>query len=193
MKKIVLYLLFLTIPCFACHVMAQEVFSAIKEQSYVKVKGTSSLHDWEMSMHQFSCSLIIQREESAITIKSASFSGESGSLESGNSIMNKKTHDALKSKEFPFMNFILKNGYKVESVDSTFGGKVEGTLELAGIAKQIKLEFKGRRISENKIEISGSKTLKMTDFKITPPTAMFGTLKTGDEITVVFVIILKST
>jgi hypothetical protein len=32
----------------------------------------------------------------------------------------------------------------------------------------------------------GSKRIKMTDYKVEPPSFMFGTIKTGDEITISF-------
>jgi hypothetical protein len=32
----------------------------------------------------------------------------------------------------------------------------------------------------------GSKKIKMTDFNVEPPSFMFGSVKTGDEITVTF-------
>lgn len=191
MKKAVLYLLLLLMTCFISDVYSQKRFTAVNAESSVKVKGTSTLHDWVMSMSKFTCTLEIITEGAAITIQSASFSGESGSLESGNEIMNTKTYDALKAKEFPNMTFSLNKEYSVQSVDSVFGGTVEGILQLAGKTKQIFLDFKGTKVSENIIALRGSKKLKMTDFDVSPPTAMFGTIKTGDEITVVFVIVLS--
>ena len=41
-------------------------------------------------------------------------------------------------------------------------------------------------VTQGKVQFTGSYTLKMTDFSVKPPTAMFGTIKTGDEITVKF-------
>jgi hypothetical protein len=45
-------------------------------------------------------------------------------------------------------------------------------------------------ISGNRIQIKGSKKVKMTDFNISPPTAMLGTLKTGDEVTISFTLVM---
>jgi hypothetical protein len=41
------------------------------------------------------------------------------------------------------------------------------------------------------VTFTGSKKLKMTDYKIKPPTALMGTLTTGDDIEIVFTITLK--
>ena len=41
-------------------------------------------------------------------------------------------------------------------------------------------------ILDNKITLIGEKKFKMTDFKIDPPKALFGTITTGDDITIKF-------
>lgn len=38
------------------------------------------------------------------------------------------------------------------------------------------------KISENVIEFKGNLDLKMTDFKMTPPVALLGTMKVGDKV-----------
>jgi hypothetical protein len=43
-----------------------------------------------------------------------------------------------------------------------------------------------KTISDHDIKFSGSYTLKMTDFKMSPPTAMMGTIKVGNEVTIKF-------
>ena len=41
-------------------------------------------------------------------------------------------------------------------------------------------------INSNTIHIVGEKSIKMTDFNVEPPTALFGSITTGDEITIKF-------
>ena len=36
------------------------------------------------------------------------------------------------------------------------------------------------------MQFAGVQTIKMTDYGVTPPVALFGTLTTGDEITINF-------
>jgi hypothetical protein len=56
---------------------------------------------------------------------------------------------------------------------------------LAGVTKRISVPFTGVQAGD-KVSINGSKELKMSEFNIKPPTAMLGTLKTGDQVTVAF-------
>ena len=46
-------------------------------------------------------------------------------------------------------------------------------------------------LNSGDVEISGSKKLKMTDYNIDPPTALMGTMTTGDEVEIEFRIVLK--
>jgi hypothetical protein len=45
---------------------------------------------------------------------------------------------------------------------------------------QIKVLMQGKE----KLTFEGSQTIKMSDYNIVPPVALFGALKTGNEITI---------
>ena len=72
-------------------------------------------------------------------------------------------------------------------VTSNDGSKLStnGNLTLAGVTRQIQMDVNVEETSEG-IRYTGSVPLKMSDFEIRPPTAMFGALRTGDEVTVGF-------
>ena len=50
----------------------------------------------------------------------------------------------------------------------------------------IKLKDERIDLKDQIINIKGEKTLKMSDFDVKPPTALLGTLKTGNDITIKF-------
>ena len=60
-----------------------------------------------------------------------------------------------------------------------------------GKTKDITLQFKISNSNQNQINVTGETKLKMSDFGIDPPTAMLATLKTGDDITIKYNIILQ--
>ncbi|WP_081652423.1 YceI family protein [Cyclobacterium qasimii] len=61
--------------------------------------------------------------------------------------------------------------------------KVSGRLQLAGNTQTVSFLLKILTEGES-ISLSGSADVKLTDFKVDPPTAVFGTIKTGDEMTI---------
>ena len=44
---------------------------------------------------------------------------------------------------------------------------------------------------DGSVQVTGSVSMKMSEFGIEPPTAMFGTLTTGDEVTIEFNFLLN--
>jgi polyisoprenoid-binding protein YceI len=104
------------------------------------------------------------------------------SLKSGKgAMMDKNTYKALKADEFPQIVYELQ-GAKVLP-----GGKVSttGKLTIAGVSKVVKMEV-NYQVNAGKVIVKGALPILMREYKIDPPTAMMGTIKTGEEVTIVF-------
>lgn len=149
------------------------------------IKGTSSLHDWEMISKTFKGSLLIDKaDEEGIDIKDINITVGVTTLISGKKVMDKKCYNALKSDEHP--NII----YKFKSIEqiilkasNTYSAKIIGTLNVAGKSRlqEIPVQI---IINDDNINIRGEKEVKMSDFDVEPPKALLGTLKTGNDITI---------
>ena len=101
--------------------------------------------------------------------------------------MNNNTYKALKADANPTIIFILRSPLKSIKANST-GNTVsmEGSLTIAGVTNPITMKVKLVMDSQSKLTIEGSQTIKMADYAVTPPTALFGTIRTGDSITLNF-------
>ncbi|HMU70708.1 MAG TPA: YceI family protein, partial [Chitinophagales bacterium] len=64
--------------------------------------------------------------------------------------------------------------------------KVNGDLTIAGFTKNIDISGMVYVKENGKLYIDVSRALKMTDFKIDPPTALMGTMQVADDITIRF-------
>ena len=69
--------------------------------------------------------------------------------------------------------------------NNTYNVKATGNLMIAGSKKDIQLQF-SLKADSNKLLLSGLHEINMTNFGIEAPTAMFGTIKTGDKVTIKF-------
>jgi polyisoprenoid-binding protein YceI len=185
-KTAFLLLLFIII----CLKSVGQSFDLNKENSSVKISGTSNLHDWEMYLNDFDCSVTFKSDKSVLKeISKVSFSCKSKDIKSNNSIMDKKTYAALNAETYPEIKFnsLTMNGIK--TVNSKFSGILRGNLLIAGISNAVAVPFTGFVINtagKNEISVSGSVELQMSDFKISPPTAIMGTLKTGNIVILSF-------
>jgi hypothetical protein len=162
-------------------------FELSKAGTAISIKGTSSLHDWEMNLQSFNSAFQLNREGEMIKgFNNVTFSCKATDIKSEYSLMDKKAYDALKADRYPEIRFesISSPGMNINGKE--FTGTLRGKLNIAGETKDITIPFKGALSDRNTISITASADLAMSSFNITPPTAMLGALKTGDEISVLF-------
>ena len=152
----------------------------------VKVSGTSSLHDWEEKVNEVYCDVNATIETTKVNFESLTFKVKAKSLKSDKDLMDKKTYEALKADKYPDITFKMTSASEMALSSDSFKGTITGTLTMAGKTKNISVAITGKTKSANSMQISGSKKLKMTEFDMVPPTALMGTIKTGDEVTVTF-------
>jgi polyisoprenoid-binding protein YceI len=100
------------------------------------------------------------------------------SLTSPKDGIDKNMHKALKASEHPDIRFRLR------SLDVTAGTAL-GALTIAGVEKDVTLSVQVRR-QEASLAVTGTTTLLMTDYGVTPPKAMLGMLKTNPKVTITF-------
>ena len=167
-----------------------QTYTLDNKTSFLQVNGTSSLHDWHVDAEKQS-GFIDFNNVDEVAINTIKFSVESESLKSGKSGMDRNTYKALKTKSFKNIEFNLTT---VESVAKVTKGvyniKGKGKLIICGVTKIIPLDFK-LMIKDKIMSISGENTILMTDYGIKPPTALLGTIKTGDEIVIKYKTIFK--
>ncbi|HYW95201.1 MAG TPA: YceI family protein [Bacteroidales bacterium] len=166
--------------------MAQTTYRLASSKSSVVVKGTSTLHDWEMTAKEVSASLTVDKDGSSInTIDNVTFSVKADKIEGESSIMDGKAHDALRSNKYPDISFRMKSVNRLASTGGNISGSLDGDVTIAGVTRNITVPFSGT-LSGSTIKVNGSKSLSLSNFNISPPTAMLGTLKTGNDIKIDF-------
>jgi len=151
------------------------------------IKGTSSMHDWRCIIEKQTGDAEINTT-GKLEIKSLFVRFDAKSIkslkENGSYYdegMDKNTYKALNVEVYPEIVFTLKNISNVKTVGNTSNLTVLGDLTVAGKTKT--LSFPGKAIvNGNNITFTCTTKFKMTLFDIQPPTALFGTIKTGDEI-----------
>lgn len=165
---------------------SSQAFSLNSAHSKFIIKGTSSLHDWEMISENCSGSIRMDVSSETLSISDIKVKVLVKSLKSGKKMMDNKTYDALKENKFPSITYQYeKIGTLKETGPNTFSVTLNGTLTIAGKSKKVPIDVVIDQ-NNNSITIKGEKPLKMTDFGVEPPTALLGTIKTGDDITIDF-------
>ena len=171
---------------FLGYLSAQDSYEIIT--SHLSIAGTSNVHDWKSDATKVEAKGDIQLEATTLkSIKNLKVEVAVGGIKSTKgSMMDKKTWTALKKDEYPTITYVLTKVNSLIKSGDSYDIKTTGNLTIAGETRSIELTVKGKVASDGSLVFEGSKKLKMTDFKIDPPTALMGTMKTGDEITISF-------
>ncbi len=159
---------------------SQTQFILNKASSSLSILGTSSIHDWESNVEDFDIEILANTAED-FNINSLTFTADVASIKSGKRIMDRKTRGALKHGDYPTISFSF-----TELISTTPDSvQVLGMLSMAGVEQEISITG-AVQSTDTFLTISGEKMLVMSDYGIDPPTAMMGSLKTGDEVTIKF-------
>ncbi len=158
----------------------------------MSVSGTSTLHNWESGVNKVSVKSDLTINEAGLqAINSMSVEVDATSIKSTKgAMMDKKTWEALKTTQFPKITYQLTRIESITPNGAEYDIKALGNLTIAGVKLPIDMNVKGKLLNGGNLSFKGDKKLKMSDFKMEAPTALMGTIKTGNEITVHFDIVL---
>lgn len=162
--------------------------------SAMSVEGGSTLHDWSCPIESLSGSLDI---DTAQTTDGAPVSGVSGTqvavpvdaIQCDKDTMNEKLRAALQMNSYPEVYFSLADAQVSPLPDSGatwFNVDATGELILAGERRQIEIPVQGETLDNGNLRLTGSHTIRLSDYDIERPSAMLGTITVSEEVTVHF-------
>jgi polyisoprenoid-binding protein YceI len=172
----------LLISTLALQTQAQTTYKQTPA-SNITVAGTSTLHAWTMTSKdtQYLATFENGPDGAPTHLKTLSLTIPSQSLKSEHSGMDKNAYSSLKTDKFKNITFSLTTA----SIEKNIY-KCTGNLTIVGVTKLTNVDATCQVKPDLSMTCTGSKTFKMSDFQVDPPSFMFGTVKTGDEITITF-------
>ncbi len=176
----------------AGHVFGQ-VNYVLNNDFKITIEGGSNLHDWTENVEKAGAtSSVTWNSNGSFILNNLTVTVNVQSIKSSEGgVMNGKTYKALKSDSHPTITFTLTSPLQVSQGGTTV--TATGNLTMAGASRPVTIHAKINSSPNSNISIEGSVPLKMTDFGIDPPTALFGALKVGNDVTIQFkVMLIKS-
>lgn len=156
------------------------------------IKGTSNLHDWESSVKELRATGNLTADATGLqSISALSVDIPVKSIKSTKgSVMDNKTYDALQANKFPTITYKLDKATVTKKGDG-YDVNANGSLTMAGVTNKVDMVVRGKTNTDGSITFTGSRKIKLPDYKIKPPTALLGTVTVGDEVEVVFKVTVK--
>ena len=178
-----------------------------KSGSKMRMEGTSNIHDWQAESSLILGSLeaganfptepgqsvspgkVDAKVEASVTVRSLKSLEKDGKPYSDK--MDDVMYEKLKMQEAPKIIYRLTEltlKEPAKSKDAPYVFEAKGDLAVGGVTNSITMPVNVIPLGDKKLEISGTTTIKMTDFKIEPPAPKIamGMIKTGDDVKIIF-------
>lgn len=168
-KTLNLKMFALALGLFSGLISAQKISS---NNVKTTVSGTSTLHDWTMTSTGGSFSGNV----SGNSITDIKYAMGSKTLKSGKGAIDTNAYKAMQADKFPNISFV--------ATSVNLGkGNMTGKLTVTNVTKTVTFPVTVAKTG-NSYTITGTETIKMTDYGVTPPSFMMNTVKTGNDIKV---------
>lgn len=164
----------------------------LAENSSMQIEGTSNVHDWTADVEQMDFNIdfnssALNSDSLSNPVNNLSLTIPVDDIESGKGGMNRKMHGALKKDDHPTITFDLLSSEIVKSnSDTSFVLDVTGTLNVAGVDKEINFPVEASVQDDGTYKFTGQYETDMREFDVEPPSAMFGAVRSGEMVTISF-------
>jgi len=170
---------------------------ALQPASKLWVEGTSTVRSFSCQAGEVKATVEASGSNAVArlmtgdkAVQSVSVVMPSEKLDCGNGTMNEHMRKAIKAEESPTIAFRVTS-YDLAKEANGVSGSLTGTLSLGGETKTITVPATGA-MTDGALHVTGAYDLSMADYKLTPPSLMFGRIKVRDKVTVKFDLLLKS-
>ncbi len=163
-------------------------------ESKLWIEGTSNLHGWSCQATALDAEIDFD-SASATRLSTAAPTGVKRvvvkvpvkSLKCGHGAMDDNLYKALNADATTDISYILATFEAVPGASQdSYTLHTVGSLTVAGKEHKVAIDVDATRLPDGSVTAKGVVPIKMTDYGIKPPTAILGTLRTGDEVKVNF-------
>lgn len=181
---------FVLVLLFTPHIQAQDLTTyQLQPDSKMWIDGTSNKNDWTVTATELSGFVMMDAsgtvsnpgiQQTEVVVPAIKI------VSNRSSIMDRLMRNALKVQQHANITYALKASEVSASTDTGYTLQTTGDLTLAGETREITMSVTGEMQSDGQIRFTGSYPMLMSDYNIQPPTAMYGALRTGNEVVVHF-------
>jgi hypothetical protein len=168
-------------------------------QNKLWIEGGSNVHDWSCKARSFEAHVDVDSVDASSNeaslgaehVKRVSVNVPVRNLSCGNGRMERDLYHALKADDPTTPSFIIGVFDALRAPQQGISYiDTEGTITVGGAQKGTRLRITMERRTDGTVVAHGSVPLLMTDFGVTPPTGLFGLIRSRNEIVVRFEVVV---
>jgi polyisoprenoid-binding protein YceI len=166
----------------------------VRPDSRLWLEGSSNVRDWRCDATTLDASIDIddRAPSSAARVQSVQVRVPAHALTCGRSQMDKIMYKALHVDDTPECRHIVGRFDVVsESGDRGQSLVMQGTLRIAGRERTVRVPVDLEEQRDGTVRARGALPILMTDYGISPPTALFGVVRTENRIVVKFDLLVE--
>jgi len=182
---------------------ALQVRYVIDDSSELYLKGSSNVT-------KFSCSCLCYDQDEVYRLEideasrimysfeEASLNLRTADLDCGHKGINRDLYRTMQGDEHPFISIKLREArLKNDRPDGNLWKgnlplNVTTTITLAGVSKDVTMSVTAQQLAPDMYRFFCSTRLLMSDFRLEPPSPLFGLIKVHDEITITIDLIIRT-
>jgi hypothetical protein len=188
---ILMAIILVTVPSWLLAQSKYQSYGGVK----IVVEGTSNIHDWEMNASNGTCNAVFSLNAAGglSAMNSLGFAMAAEGLKSEHKAMDKNTYKAMNTEKYPLINFFSSSCTLQSTGGNNFIIHSHGKLTISGVTKDVELTATAVfNPADKSVSCTGSYKLKMTEYNVEPPSIMFGTIKTGNDLNIKYTLLLKA-
>ena len=194
MKKILPTLLIpalCTVPILG---YAQNGKVQLSNESKLSINGKSNVNDFrcrsEHELQRDPMNFSYNFKGDTVNVNGVSLTLAVSKFDCGKRAINRDFRSTLKYEEYPFIQIVL-NELVLNDAKDIVPSSAKVSISIAGEKRNYEVELHAFESHEKSILVGGKKTLRMTDFGLTPPSPMFGLIQVSDELEVEFDLVIQ--
>ena len=169
-----------SIALASCFTLNAQVLKINPKSFNMTILGTTNVHDFKSNVTQAKGEATVNADKE---LQSLVVEIPVRAIKSGEKLMDTKTYETFDADKNPNITFKLVEVNSLHVDGNQVNVTVTGNLTMAGVTRKISIKSTGSATKTGVYEFKGSIALKMTDYKMSPPTAMLGLMKVADAIT----------
>lgn len=193
-RKLLLYVFTVFFGLAGLSEIAKAQTYTVTDASKMTIYGSANVTDWDAEVKTISGQVVIRNpgqtdwsEADASWFERVEMEFPVKDIDSDSRRMNNNMYYYLKEDEHPEITYRVIEVREVATADNPgILLTVRGVITAAGVGKEIIHDVEIRKSESGGLVVSGSQDLLMTDFDIDPPTAVFGSIRSRDEMTITF-------